>query len=255
MYGASGAPTPCKERATGWYASARSLARVPVDPVGARGLHLDAGPAYLFSDATVAIEDAQSGAMTLMPLETDPTAWISQSACLRLHVELGASGAASLWVVSSGVINWEVRGDDDDAAADDDDANPDVCSAATVKVGTELDNNPASYSLADSALCTNGTNMGTHMVPMPLLRSIEATSEAKERDEYRNRSPKPRANHESCIITSMIMTMTAFILKAKRFRRLKKRIGKIGRARGEARSTRRQGIDEDAVRKFRCIRR
>ena len=38
----------------------------------------------------------------------------------------------------------------------------DVCSAATVKVGTELDNNPASYSLADSALCTNGTNMGTH---------------------------------------------------------------------------------------------
>ena len=123
----------------------------------ARGLHLTAGPVWLFSDATLTIEDSQSGATTVMAYEAEPTAWISQNSCVRLRVQLGATAAASIFVVSSGVVNWETS--DDDGA--DDDSNPNVCKASTIKVGTALDNNPAQYTLSEAASCTN-VSMATH---------------------------------------------------------------------------------------------
>ena len=121
--------------------------------VSSRGLYLNEGAAYIYHDAAkLVLTDVETGATTSMAYSSEPLAWVSQGACLRLTLELDAAKtSASLLVISSGALSWDAS---DDAS---------VClSDATVLVGDDaIANNPATYEFVNEDNCVDAS-FGTH---------------------------------------------------------------------------------------------
>jgi len=123
-------------------------------------LQLAEGPMYIFHNATKLVINDNTG-KSYEASKTDAVSWMSKGSCLHFSLQLSSEGEASLFVVTSGSVDFS-------AAA----STSPSCEAATVLVGAGTIvgggsgggwiYNEVSYKLTDSQTCTTPLQHGNN---------------------------------------------------------------------------------------------
>lgn len=69
-------------------------------------LQIQSGPAYIFHNATELVLQDTEGNNYSAP-KTETIVWIAKGSCLQLRVTLSPEGEASMYVVTSGKVQWD----------------------------------------------------------------------------------------------------------------------------------------------------